>query len=601
MIKFPATLSEYTNGKLWKNGVKESIARRILVSFDTLKDKKERNLRKMYLANFYYEKGAYNISMLLVKQLLLEGLFVDEAILLMRDLCVKMDDYNEYIGFLKILSDCNKGCFPSWMLKGVPLINSILGLCDVVFTNKGEVVIADDKVEYYKDGKFVYSVVNNDFDAFTKNSAVEYLLCDGKIDEALVLLDQARLDLLSKDVRFLCLRTYIIIYCHTDRFEEAYERCKPFIKDNQFEPEMYDVYFGLVSCNSPNAKELREFFINYKGYNGLELCDMYSISIDMKDEEFWNKIYANNPLDPNDFSEGTLLLKGILSFNEGDYNASEINFCKYIDLYGYFGSGHFYKYYLKKYVKYLKKPLKTYVMPDKISTANIKEVHDFINKKALSRLKKISDSDDFYKDIEDNLTALDNVLSSKGVKLTRVAKIVRNLYKTGCPAVTDLVDRAIVNDECDIFVRVICLANFFMYSNRKECYLHTGKAKNYMTKIRIDEKRENFAYGMALTYAIMAMDGEDNIKFKNICKTYTVLYNAFDFDFSDIDPFAVFGVLYTYVNGFDDVEIEVVKKRGVSELIDLVADELNKNRVKLSDGEHSGEIFDFILRGSLLV
>ncbi len=32
MIKFPTTISEYTDGKLWRQGVDESIARRIHAS-----------------------------------------------------------------------------------------------------------------------------------------------------------------------------------------------------------------------------------------------------------------------------------------------------------------------------------------------------------------------------------------------------------------------------------------------------------------------------------------------------------------------------------------------------------------------------------------
>ena len=59
MIKFPQTLREYTDGKLWKGERKESIAKRILYTLPDIDDAQELAQRKIYLAYFYFDKGAY--------------------------------------------------------------------------------------------------------------------------------------------------------------------------------------------------------------------------------------------------------------------------------------------------------------------------------------------------------------------------------------------------------------------------------------------------------------------------------------------------------------------------------------------------------------
>lgn len=84
MIKFPTTISEYTDGKLWRQGVDESIARRILVDLHKIEDKDELDLRKMYLAHFYCEIGDYRLASTLAKGFLLENKFVDDAVALIK-------------------------------------------------------------------------------------------------------------------------------------------------------------------------------------------------------------------------------------------------------------------------------------------------------------------------------------------------------------------------------------------------------------------------------------------------------------------------------------------------------------------------------------
>ena len=48
MIKFPQTLREYTDGKLWKGERKESIAKRILYTLPDIDDAQELAQRKIY-------------------------------------------------------------------------------------------------------------------------------------------------------------------------------------------------------------------------------------------------------------------------------------------------------------------------------------------------------------------------------------------------------------------------------------------------------------------------------------------------------------------------------------------------------------------------
>ena len=87
IIKFPNTINEYTNGKLWREGTQESVARRILFTLDEVEDYDEFTQRRMYLAHFYYDIGQYDFSILILKELLLECQYYKEAILLLEKNC----------------------------------------------------------------------------------------------------------------------------------------------------------------------------------------------------------------------------------------------------------------------------------------------------------------------------------------------------------------------------------------------------------------------------------------------------------------------------------------------------------------------------------
>ena len=69
MIKFPTTISEYTDGKLWRQGVDEYCPRRILVDLHKIEDKDELDLRKDVFGAFYCEIGDYRLSFYACKRI----------------------------------------------------------------------------------------------------------------------------------------------------------------------------------------------------------------------------------------------------------------------------------------------------------------------------------------------------------------------------------------------------------------------------------------------------------------------------------------------------------------------------------------------------
>ncbi|MDE7348115.1 MAG: hypothetical protein K2N53_00450, partial [Clostridia bacterium] len=109
MIKFPTTISEYTDGKLWREGVDESIARRILVDLHKIEDKQEIDLRKMYLAHFYCEIGDYRLATTLAKGFLLENKFVDDAVALIKRICIEDRDIETFARLVKLMDNLYHG------------------------------------------------------------------------------------------------------------------------------------------------------------------------------------------------------------------------------------------------------------------------------------------------------------------------------------------------------------------------------------------------------------------------------------------------------------------------------------------------------------
>ncbi|MDE5654367.1 MAG: hypothetical protein K2I46_02030, partial [Clostridia bacterium] len=138
MIKFPTTISEYTDGKLWRNGIDESIARRILVDLYKVEGQKERDLRKMYLAHYYCQIGDYRLAMTLAKEFLLENKYVDDAIMLIKKICVKDRDIESFTKLVKLMDKIYRGNPPINFFEEIEDLDVISRFSEDTATAKGK-------------------------------------------------------------------------------------------------------------------------------------------------------------------------------------------------------------------------------------------------------------------------------------------------------------------------------------------------------------------------------------------------------------------------------------------------------------------------------
>ena len=125
MIKFPTTLKEYTHGKMWHSGVETSIAQRIIAGYDRVEDEGERNDRKMYIAHYFSKIGNYPAAIEIVSQMLMEGVYVDESIELLRQLSILDEDIESFQQVLRISGENVSNIMHRWifdsMLRGFGL------------------------------------------------------------------------------------------------------------------------------------------------------------------------------------------------------------------------------------------------------------------------------------------------------------------------------------------------------------------------------------------------------------------------------------------------------------------------------------------------
>ena len=252
MIKFPTTVMEYTDGKLWRQGVDESIARRILVDLHKIEDKSELDLRKMYLAHFYYRIGDYRLAMTLAKGFLLENKFVNDAISLIKKICVADRDIETFARLVKLIDEIYKGRPPLSFFDDVDCDELLIALQEDKYTDKGQVVYNAGVAEYYQNGELVFSVEDKNYEAFVKDSAARYYLAENQPESALELLSTIKLFKLKRDIRLFCHQTYVRAYCMLERYQDAYDYAVLLMDNDIYLPEMTDIIFYLYKsgCES---------------------------------------------------------------------------------------------------------------------------------------------------------------------------------------------------------------------------------------------------------------------------------------------------------------------------------------------------------------
>ncbi|MDE7191254.1 MAG: hypothetical protein K2O35_02105 [Clostridia bacterium] len=567
MIKFPTTISEYTDGKLWREGVDESIARRILVDLHKIEDKQEIDLRKMYLAHFYCEIGDYRLATTLAKGFLLENKFVDDSVALIKRICIEDRDIETFARLVKLMDNLYHGKPPISFFDDVDGDELLMAFEENKDTGKGKVVYNAGTAEYYQNGKLVFSVEDKNYEAFVKDSAARFFLSENQPESALELLLTLNLSKLKNDIRMFCHQTFVRAYCMLEQYKEAYDYSVLLMNNGVYVPEMTDIFVYLYRENSPHFEEMREFLVNYKQYGSVQLGDMHSLARDIEDEDFWNRIYQNNPIDPSDISEETFLFKGILAFNRGEYQLAERLFSQAMAIYGRFGKSSLFKYYVECFQKKLKKDSAAIDMPCELYTASIDDVYSFIDKKLLSKLKKCLRKEDFVKNFDDNILEIDNMLSGVSAKVSDLVDVVNRVYKMDYTPACELIKKVVVDSDYNVFVRAICLANFMMYSRQKKFIIGKNIYENPFLKrlkLDLDGDKSTFAYGMAIYIALSILEGIENQELKNECEVLNKIATMAKGDFSRITPLSVFGVLISYFSEENvHYDKDIVKKREV--------------------------------------
>ncbi|MDE6210866.1 MAG: hypothetical protein K2G42_02705 [Clostridia bacterium] len=567
MIKFPTTISEYTDGKLWRQGVDESIARRILVDLHKIEDKQELDLRKMYLAHFYCQIGEYRLAATLAKGFLLENKFVDDAVALIKKICIEDRDIETFARLVKLMDNLYHGKPPLSFFDDVDGDELLMAFEENKDTGKGQVVYNAGMAEYYQNGKLIFSVEDKNYEAFVKDSAARFFLSESQPESAIELLLTLKLSKLKPDIKMFCHQTFVRAYCMMEQYKEAYDYSVLLMDNGVYIPEMTDIFVYLYREKSPHFERMREFLVNYKQFGSIQLGDMHSLARDIDDEDFWKRIYEGNPIDSSDISEETYLFKGILAFNRQEYQLAERLFSQATAIYGRFGKASLFKYYLDCFQKKLKKNPIVDDMPCELFTARIDEIYSFIDKKLLSKLKKCLSREDFVKNFDDNILEIDNMLSGVSAKVSDLVDIVNRVYKMNFTPVCELIKKVIVDSEYNVFIRAICLANFMMYSNQKKFIIGKNIYENPFVKrlkFNLDGDKASFAYGIAIYIALSILEGIENDALKKECDILNKISSKAKGDYSQITPLAVFGVLIAY---FSQEKVhydkDIVKKREV--------------------------------------
>lgn len=596
MIKFPTTISEYTDGKLWRNGIDESIARRILVDLYKLESQKERDLRKMYLAHYYYGIGDCRLAMTLAKEFLLENKYVDDAILLIKKICVKDRDLENFTRLIKLMEKIYRGKPPVNFFDEIEDVDVMTLFNDENLTGKGKVVYNGSIAQYYQKGKLIFSVEDKSCDAFFKDSVARYLLSENQPESAKELLSSVNLSKLKSNVRICCHQTLVIAHCMLEEYDNAYEYCELLMEKGAYIPEMADICQYLYKIDSPKLEIMKDFLMGYDKYDSVQLAYLHSLANDIDDENFWSVIYANNPIERNDVSEYAYILKGILAFNSRDYALADRLLKQATAIYGRFGKSWLIRYYVENFQAKYKKSLTTRNMPEELFAGRLDDMYNYIDKKFLSKLKKCQSREDFLKKVDENLLELDNMLSGVYAKICDVADIVNRVYKMNYIPAQDLINKVIVDRDYNIFIRAICLANYMMFSSKKKFAFGKEVYDNPFASalnFQIGSEKEPFAYGIAIYLAGTVLQGIDNAELKKESKFLKKIYSKAKADYSNIAPLAVFGVLFAYFSDEDvHYDKDAVKKREVRDFINTYFDEggfFSEDESQLDD-----DVFDFM-------
>ncbi len=532
MIKFPSTISEYTDGKLWKGKREEGIAKRILYSLDTIDDHTELVNRKLYLAYFYFDKGMYYLSAKILRELLLDMENIQDVLRLLERSYIQLRDTQGMSTTFSLLTKFDKEeekRFVNFLKENNDDIDEIAADGEDTF-----VEYINGQVKFHKDGQLLYRLEDNDYRTFFANIKANGELNKGQAKRTIDILDSVPKRHIKSHTLLSISVTYARAYLELGDYKKAFKYCKNCIEQDLYIESMLHIMLGAKERGEEEIyKTIRDFLATKKD---LSTDDMVGLSVLIKEGEgeLWDILCQNNPFDEKDISEQRYLLEGINFYNKGNDLDAEKCWHKANSLYGIFSRAKSYLYFLNKFGGKEKSG-------ETLNLDRSNVIDDMIEVTLLEKLKNCKSKEDAKSNIKEILLVLEEVLTNSLPVLQELADILYDIYKIDYEPLNSVIKGAVVNDEYYYIVRIMAFACFLSLSNKKE-FIYEGKVfKNAIQKLQKDERKTPIVYALAM-YFVQSIMREGKSKDRFIKKFYTLLQK----DYTNAPSLAVFWLLLKY-------------------------------------------------------
>ncbi len=533
MIKFPTTLNEYTDGKLWKGERKESVAKRVLYGLSDVDDPEELKQRKLYLAYFYYDKGAYFLSAKILRELLLDGEYVQDILRILERDYVQLKDSRGMSDTFSLLTKFDKE-EEKRFIRFLQENNR-----DEDALQEGEeaddfVEYSNGQVSYHRNGQLLYSLEDNDYRTFVANLKANGALNSGHAKQTVEILDKVKKRHIKRHTLLSMSVTYARAYLELGDLDKAFGYCKECMAQNLYIEAMLDIMLGARAKGKSEIYESIKEFISKK--DDLSTDDLVGLSVLSREgeEELWQIVCKNNPFDNDDISEERYLLEGINYYNDGRTDKAEECWYKADALYGIFSRAKSYLCFADKFGGREKSGVR-------LTLERSSNMDDMLEILFLEKLKNCKSKSDIKENIREITIALEGILANTLPSLEDTAQVLYNIYKIDYAPLTAMLKGAIVNDDYFYIVRIIALGCFAALSGKKT-FIFEGKVyKNPMTAFDKSGGRENLVFALSMYFAqCILRDGKGKSTF--IKKIYALLSR----DYSGAPVLAIFWLMLKF-------------------------------------------------------
>lgn len=532
MIRFPSTVSEYTDGKLWRGKREESIAKRILFSLDAIDDHDELVNRKLYLAYFYFDKGMYYLSAKILRELLLDMENIQDVLRLLERSYVQLRDTQGMSTTFSLLTKFDKEeekRFVDFLKANNEDVEEVDADGDDTY-----VEYVNGQVKFFKDGQLLYRLEDNDYRTFFANIKANGELSRGQAKRTIDILDSVPRRHVKTHTLLSISVTYARAYLELGDYQNAFKYCKNCIEQDLYFESMLHIMLGAKQKGEKEIYDtIRAFLMTKKD---LSTDDMVGLSSLIKEgeTELWDVLCQNNPFDGKDVSEQRFLLEGINHYNKGENDEAEKAWHKADSLYGIFSRAKSYLYFLEKYGGKEKSG-------ETLSLDRSSVIDDMIEVTLLEKLKSCNTKEDVRKNVKDIVLVLEEILTNSLPVLQDLADIMYKLYSINYEPVTSMIKGAVVNEEYFYIVRILALACFLALSDKQQ-FIYEGKVfKNAIQKLPVQEGKEPVRYALGM-YFVQNVMREGKSKEKFVKKFYSLLRR----DYKDAPSLAIFWLLLKY-------------------------------------------------------